>query len=88
MCYYNTVGFHNLDLRIFNLRVSNPNDCGCFFDTMSDFNVPRSRPKKNTMKFRKSTVIIMILSILLIIITTPHIIIMMIIIMIILIIIL
>ena len=21
-------------------------DCGCFFDTMSDFNVPGSRPKK------------------------------------------
>ena len=31
-------------------------NCGCFFDTMSDFNVPGSRPKKNTMKFRKSTV--------------------------------
>ena len=27
-----------------------------FFDTMSDFNVPGSRPKKSTMKFRKLTV--------------------------------
>ena len=30
-------------------------NCGCFFDTMSDFKVPGARPKK-TMKFRKSTV--------------------------------
>ena len=44
-------------LRIFNLRVSNPNKLivDVFFDTMSDFNVPGSRPNKNTMKFRKST---------------------------------
>ena len=26
---YNTVGFHNLNLRIFNLRVSNPNKLIC-----------------------------------------------------------
>ena len=43
-----TVGFHNFNLRIFNLRVSNPNKLtvDIFFDTMSDFNVPGSRPKK------------------------------------------
>ena len=39
-----TVGFHNLNLRIFNLRVSNPNKLivDVCFDTMSDFNVPGS----------------------------------------------
>ena len=44
-----TVGFHNLNLRIFNLRVSNPNKIivDVFVDTMSDFNVPGSRPKKH-----------------------------------------
>ena len=45
---YSTVGFHNFNLRIFNLRVSNPNKLivdVLFFDTMSDFNVPGSRPK-------------------------------------------
>ena len=38
---------HNFNLRIFNSRVSNPNKCivDVFFDTMSDFNVPGSRPK-------------------------------------------
>ena len=43
-----TVGFHNFNLRIFNLRVSNPNKLivDVVFDTMSDFNVPGSRPKK------------------------------------------
>ena len=43
-----TVGFHDFNLRIFNLRVSNPNKLivYVFFDTMSDFNVPGSRPKK------------------------------------------
>ena len=52
-----TVGFHNFNLRIFNLRVKSEEiDCGCLFDTMSTFNVPGSRPQKNTMKFRKSTV--------------------------------
>ena len=42
------VGFHNFNLRIFNLRVSNPNKLivNIFFDTMSDFNVPGSRPKE------------------------------------------
>ena len=43
-----TVGFHNFNLRIFNLRVSNPNKLivDVFVDAMSDFNVPGSRPKK------------------------------------------
>ena len=43
-----TVGFHNFNLRIFNLRVSNPNKLilDVFFDMMSDFNVPGSRPKQ------------------------------------------
>ena len=50
-----TVGFHNFNLRIFNLRVSNPDKLIVdLFDTMSDFNVPGSGPKKS-MKFRKST---------------------------------
>ena len=42
------VGFHNFNLRTFNLRVSNPSKfiVDVFFDTMSDFNVPGSRPKK------------------------------------------
>ena len=58
LCFSTAVGFHNFNLRIFNLRVSNPNKLvvDVFFDTMSDFNVPGSRPNKNTMKFRKSTV--------------------------------
>ena len=49
----NTVGFHNVNLRIFNLRVSNPNKSivDVFFDTMSDFNVPGSRPKKTLCNF-------------------------------------
>ena len=53
-----TVGFHNFNLRIFNLRISNPNKLivYVFVDTMSDFNVPGSRPPKKTIKFRKSTV--------------------------------
>ena len=44
-----TVGFHNFNLRIFNLRISNPKQsiCVCFFDTMSDFNAPGPRPKKH-----------------------------------------
>ena len=47
-CNYNTVGFHNFNLRIFNLRVSNPDELivDVFFDTMSDFNVPGSRPQQ------------------------------------------
>ena len=54
---YATPGFHNFNLRILNLRIPNPNKLiECFFDTMSDFNVPESRPKKITMKFRKLTV--------------------------------
>ena len=53
-----SVGVHNFNLRIFNLRVSNPNSLivDVLFDTMSDLDVPGSRPNKNTMKFRKSTV--------------------------------
>ena len=45
---HTTVGFHNFNLRILNLRVSNPNklNVDIFFDTMSDFNVPGSRPKE------------------------------------------
>ena len=41
-----TVGFHNLNLRIVNSRVSNPNKLivDVFVDMMSDFNVPGSRP--------------------------------------------
>ena len=43
-----TVGFHNFNLRILNLRVSNPNKSivDVLFDAMSDFNVPGSRPKR------------------------------------------
>ena len=64
-----TVSFHNFNLRIFNLRVSNPHKLivDVFFDTMSDFNVPGSRPNKNTMKFRKSTVIMIIILLLIMI---------------------
>ena len=42
------VGFHNFNLRIIYLSVSNPNKliADVFFDTMSDFNVPGSRPEK------------------------------------------
>ena len=55
-----TVGFYNINLRIFNLRVTNPNKfIGLFFGTMSDFNVPGSRPK-NTMTFLKSTVLLLL----------------------------
>ena len=45
--YIHTVGFHNFNLRSFNLRMSNPNKLivDVFVDTMSDFNVPGSRPK-------------------------------------------
>ena len=48
MSYTYTIGFHNFNLRIFNVRVSNPNKfiVDVFVDTMSDFNVPGSRPKK------------------------------------------
>ena len=44
-----TVGFHNFNLRIFDLRVSNPNKpiVDVLFDTMSDFNVPGSRPERS-----------------------------------------
>ena len=44
-----TVGFHNLkssNLQLESLKSEQIN-CGCFFDTMSDFNVPGSRPKQN-----------------------------------------
>ena len=47
------VCFHNFTLLIFNLRVSNPNTLivDVFFDTMLDFNVPGSRPKKTRWNF-------------------------------------
>ena len=56
--YGPSVDFHNFNLRIFNLRVSNPNKLiGCFFDTMSDFiSMCQGLGPKKTMKFRKSTV--------------------------------
>ena len=48
VCVLATVGFHNVNLRILNVRVSNPSKLivDVFVDTMSDFNVPGSRPKK------------------------------------------
>ena len=60
-----TVGFHNFNLRIDNLRVSNPNTfiVDVFVDTMSDFNVPESRPEQKTMKFRKPTVAVVTITI-------------------------
>ena len=47
--YVRTLGFHNFNLRIFNLRIPNPSKLTVyvFFDTMSDFNVPKLRPKKH-----------------------------------------
>ena len=43
-----TVGFHNFNLRIqLESFKSEQLNCGCFFDTMSDFNVPGFRPKKH-----------------------------------------
>ena len=44
-----TVGFHNFNLSNFPFESlkSEQINCGCFFDTMSDFNVPGSRPKDN-----------------------------------------
>ena len=42
-----TVFSNNFNLRIFKLSLKSEQiNCGCFFDTMSDFNVPGSRPKK------------------------------------------
>ena len=47
---------HNFNLRVFNLRVSNPNKVIAYFvDAMSDFNVPGSRLNKKEMKCRKPT---------------------------------
>ena len=46
-----TVGFHNFNLRIFDLSLKSEQiSCGCFFYTMSDFNVLGSRPK-NARRF-------------------------------------
>ena len=43
-----TVGFHNFNLRIFDLSLKSEQiNCGCFFDTMPDFNVFGSRLKKH-----------------------------------------
>ena len=42
-----TVGFHNFNLRTFNSRSPHPNKLIVdVFLTMSEFNVPRSRPEK------------------------------------------
>ena len=48
-----TPSFHNFNFRIFNLRIPNPNKLivNVFFDTMSDFNVPKFRPKKIRLNF-------------------------------------
>ena len=47
-----TVDFHNFNLRILNLSLKSEQiNCGCFVDTMSDFNVPGSRPKKTLWDF-------------------------------------
>ena len=52
-----TVGFHNFNLRIFNLRVSNPNKwiVDVFWQDVG-FQCARVSAQTNTMKFRKSTV--------------------------------
>ena len=42
-----TVGFHNFRLFQFESLKSEQINCGCFIDTMSDFNVPGSGPKKH-----------------------------------------
>ena len=54
-----TVGFHDFNLRIFNLRVSNPNTLivDIFLHDVG-FQCARVSAQKNTMKFRKSTVTI------------------------------
>ena len=52
-----TVGFHNFNLRIFNLRVSNPNKLIVdVFLTRCRISMCQGLGPKNTMKFRKSTV--------------------------------
>ena len=51
------VGFHNFNLRIFNLRVSNPNKLIVdAFLTRCRISMCQGLVPKNTMKFRKSTV--------------------------------
>ena len=51
------VGFHNFNLRCFNLRVSNPNKLIVdVFLTRCRISMCQSLGPKNTMKFRKSTV--------------------------------
>ena len=53
-----TVGFHNFNLRIFNLRVSNPNKLSVdVFSTRCGISMCQGLGPKNTMKFRKSTVL-------------------------------
>ena len=52
-----TVGFHNLNLRTFDLRVSNPNkSIADVFLTRCRISMCQGLGPKNTMKFRKSTV--------------------------------
>ena len=53
-----TVGFHNFNLRIFNLRVSNPNKFIVdVFLTRCRISMCQTLGPKNTMNFRKSTVL-------------------------------
>ena len=54
-----SVGFHNFNLRIFNLRVSNPNKLIVdVFLTLCRISMCQGLgPTKNTMTFRKSTVL-------------------------------
>ena len=55
-----TVGLHNFNLRIFNLRVSNPNKLIVdVFLTRCRIPMCQGLGPKNTMKFRKSTVAIL-----------------------------
>ena len=50
------VGFHNFNLRIFNLSLKSEQiNCGCLFNDVG-FQCARVSAQKNTMKFRKSTV--------------------------------
>ena len=58
LCMITTVGFHNFNIRIFNLRVSNPNKLIVdVFLTRCRSSMYQGLSPKNTMKFRKSTVV-------------------------------
>ena len=53
-----SVGFHNFNLRIFNLRVSNPNKLIVdVFLTRCRISMCQGLGPKNTIEFRKSTVL-------------------------------